>query len=417
MATTTTADALIKKFYVNNKVVNQLMSRSILYDRTVKRKEKDVNGKDYTYAIRTGRNRYAGRGIGEGGDYGTIGSQSYANVVVPNCEITSGVEISARLMNAAQGPGRGAFVEIFAEETEKGMMDLIQSMNRQLHSDGTDAHGFWTAADNSSGTDIDDGQGNAFPIFLESGATTMDLIDASDNTTVLGDDIVVTKGAEAASAVAITWTGTVTGSADGDYLVMAGTLGKQLMGIRGIVSAVDPPLLSGGLHGLTVSAQPDWKAQVFSNSGTNRDLTESLMQTPLTQIALRSSRAASDIDLLLCNGYVHDKYVALLRAEKRQVSPTTLKGGYTSIDFNGKPLVVDPQCRRNVIYYINTDSLDFLTASNGISWDDQAGGSKWLQKIGSSGYAAAYQAFLRVEGNLACTQRNCNALLADITDS
>lgn len=415
MADTSTLDAITKIWYMNSKVVNQLHAKSVLYDRTAKKAQTDVAGKSYTYAIRTGRNRNAGRGISEAGDFGTIASQGTGTVVVPNAEIVTGIELSSRLVNAADGSNKASFVDAYKMETEWGMKDTIQALNRQLHSDGRDALGFWTGADDTSGTVIDDGQGNAFPIFLETGATTCDLVDAGDNSTLRGTAIVVTKGAEGANDLAVTWTGTVASSADGDYLVMSGTLGKQMMGIRGIIAATDPPLLSGGLHGRTVAADPNWKSQVFSNSGTNRALTMALMQSPLTQIALRSSASEADIDLLMCNGFVKDKYIELLIADQIHPNVTVLKGGQTAVSFNGKELVVDPYCRRNVIYYINTSELDFLTASGGLNWQKFAGGM-WKQKIGSSGYAAAYQAFLSIEGNLCCKNRAGHALLADISD-
>jgi hypothetical protein len=415
MATQTTLDAITKTWYMNSKVINQVHAKSVLYDRTAKKAPTDVSGKNYTYAIRTGRNRYAGRGIAEGGDYGTVGSQTTSTVVVPDAEIVTPIELSARVVESASGAGKAAFVSAFAFETEYGMADTVQSLNRQLHSDGTDALFFWTSADDTTGEDVDDGQGHAFPVHLETGATTLDLIDASDNATVLGTAIVITKGAEGASSVAVTWTGTVSGSADGDYAVMTGTLGKQMMGIRGIVSAANPPLLAGGLHGITVASNPDWAAQVFGNGGTNRPLTKALMQSPLTQIGLRSAASEADIDLMLCNGFVKDKYIELLVADQTHPNVTKLAGGQTGVEFNGKQLVVDNQCRRNVIYYLNTDSLDFLTASGGLGWAD-FDGKKWVKKIGTSGYASAYQAFLRIRGNMACTARNQNALLADITD-
>ncbi len=418
MATMTTLDAIVKQFYMNNKVINQVQSKSVLYDRTAKKAQTDVSGKNYTYAIRTGRNRYAGRGISEGGDYGTVGSQSTANVVVPNAEIVTPIELSARVVNAATGANKGAFVSAFRLETEYGMADTIQALNRQLNSDGTDAHFFWTGADDATPALVDDGQGHAFPIHMETGTTLFDIVDASvlPTQTLLGTAIPLVKGAEGASSLSVSWaSGTIAGTADGDFAVMSGTLGKQMMGIRGIVSDIDPPLLAAGLHGITVASNPDWRAQVFGNSGTNRDLSLALMQSPLTQIGLRSAASEADIDLMLCNGFVKDKYIALLVAEQRQVNVVKLHGGQTSVDFNGKAIVVDPQCRRNVLYYINTDSLDFLTASGGIGWADFEG-SKWVKKIGSSGYAAAYQAFITIEGNLACTQRNANALLADILD-
>lgn len=413
---TTTLNAITKKFFVDNTVYGQITEESFLYDRLAVPRQKDVMGKDYTYAIRTARNIYAGRPIAEGGNYGTVGNQTFKNTVVPNARVVTGIELTMDAVNAATGSNRGAFISAFTAETKWGMKDTMRALNRQLHSDGTDALAFWTTADDTSGTNVDDGQGNGFPIHLESGvATTVDIIDASDNSTELGSDIVLTLGAETASNAAVTWTGTVSGSADGDYAVIAGSLGNAVMGIRGIISATDPPLLAGGLHGLTVAANPNWKAQVFSNSGTNRALTIPLMEQVLTEIGLRSGATDKDIEFLMCNGRVKDKYVALLIADQRQTSPTTLKGGYTSYDFNGKKFIVDNQCRRNTIYFINPDSMDFLTSTNGIAWSDYSG-NRWQLKAGSSGYADAVQAFLRVEGNLACKMRSANGLLTDLTD-
>lgn len=417
MADTSTLDAITKIWYMNTKVVNQLHAKSVLYDRTVKKAQTDVAGKSYTYAIRTGRNRNAGRGISEAGDFGAIASQGTSNVVVPNAEIVTGVELSSRLVNAADSSNKASFVDAYKMETEWGMKDTIQALNRQLQSDGRDPLAFCVGADDATPANFDDGQGNAFPIFLESaGSTLVDIVDTGDNSTLHGTAIPIVKGAEGASSVSLSWaSGTVSGTAAGDYLVMTGTLGKQMMGIRGIIAAVDPPLLAGGLHGITVAANPDWKSQVFGNGGTKRALTMALMQSPLTQISLRSSASEADIDLLMCNGFVKDKLIELYVADQVHYNTTVLKGGQTAITFNGKELVVDPYCRRNVIYYINTSELDFLTASGGLNWQKFAGGM-WKQKIGTSGYAAAYQAFLTIEGNLACKNRAAHALLADITD-
>lgn len=416
-ATTTTLSAILKTFYVSDTINDQLNAESVLYNKLAKPQELDASGKNYTYAIRESRNRNAGKGIAEGGTFGTASNQGTRNIIVPDCEISTSVEISGRLLRAAQGAGKGAFVSSLRLEVDGAMNDTIRALNRQLHSDGTDALAFWTTADDTSGTNVDDGQGNAFPIFLETGATTCDLIDASDNSSVLGDDIVVTLGAEGASSVAVTWTGTVTGSADGDYLVLNDTLGLQNMGIRGVISASDPPLLSGGLHGLPVATYPYWKAQSYTNSGTLRDLTLELMQKPLTAIATRSGFKESDVAFLMGNGPVRDKYIALLVADKRHVNEMELDGGQTAVTFNNKPFIVDPQCRNNTIYYINPKTMDYLTSSGGLVWADFEDGLQFKMKTGGStaSYADAYQAFLVLYGGLACKVRNGNGVLGDLT--
>lgn len=415
MSNMTVLDAITKKFFVQDGVINQVHEKAYLFNELAVKREKEVMGKDYTYAIRTGRNRYAARPIAEAGDFGTFGAQEVKNVVVPNSRHVTGIELSADVVNAATGANKGAFISAFTLQTKYGMEDTMRGVNRQLHGDGTDALCYWTGADDTSGTNVDDGQGNGFPIHLEPGATVVDVIDASDHATSLGT-ITLTKGAETATNLAVTWTGTVSGTAAGDYAVLSGSLGKALTGLAAVVSASNPVLLSGGLHGITVASTESWKAQVFGNNGTKRALTNDLMQQVLTEIGLRSAASAEDIDVMIGNGRIKDKLVKLMLADQVQISPTKLKGGYSSFDYNGIKFVVDPQCKRNRIYFLNFDSMDFLTATGGVTWASYKDGSIWKQKIGTAGYADAYQAVIRLEGALACKQRNANAVLTDLTD-
>ena len=414
-ATLTTLAGAIKVKYLG-KVRNQLNRQSVLYDR-LKRFQETVDGKNYTYALNTGRNTSAGRGIADGGLFPAPGHQAVTTAVVPDVEITSGMEVTGRAIKASK-TDMGSFVRATRFEMDNMKDDLIRSVNRQLHGDGRDALAFWTAADDTSGTNVDDGQGNAF-VYLDSGNTmTCDLIDATDNSAVLGDSIVVTLGAEGASSFAITYTGLVSGSADTDYLVLDDTLGLQMMGIRGVIDDANPPLLSGGLHGISVtSANGYWKAQVNGNSGTLRGLSLPLMQRPLSKIARNSPFKEDDVEFLLTNTGVRDKYIDLCVALKSAPNTMKLDGGQEVVTFNGKPVIVDPQCRENVIYYINPKTMNVLTSSDGIQWADFEDGSIFQKKPGSGSYYDAYQAFMVFYGNLATSARNGNGLLEDVSIS
>jgi hypothetical protein len=417
-ATTTTLSAILKTFYVSDQLNDQLNNQSVLYDKLFRKgaATMDATGKNYTYAIRESRNRTAGKGISEGGNFGTPDNQGTRNITVPDTQLVTGIELSGRVIKAATGANKGSFMSAFTLEVESGRDDTVRAINRQLHSDGMDALAYWTAADDTSGATVDDGQGNAF-VHLESGTTTVDIIDASDNAAVLGNDIPLVLGAEAAANYAVTWaSGTVSGTADGDFVILADTLGKSLMGIRGVISASDPLLPSGGLHGLAVATYPYWKAQSFGNSGTNRDLTLELMQRPLSSINTRSGMSEADVTFLMSNSQVKDKYISLLLADQRHVNTTNLKGGQTAVDFNGKPIIVDPQCRRNTLYYIAPKTMDLLSSSNGLVWADFEDGLQFKMKTGSSGYADAYQAFLVFYGALACKNRGGNAVLLDLAE-
>lgn len=387
----------------------QLNNSTILFSRIGKESGfVDVSGKTFTVPLHTSRNKTAGSGRDDGGTLPTHSQQGYEVAVVPNAYTYTTIKITGPAI-AATKDNLGSFVRAVDSEIQGATKDMKRSFNRQMHSDGTDALAFWTTADDTSGTNVDDARGNAF-VHLPTGTLTCDLIDATDNSTKLGDSIVVTLGAKAASNYAITWTGTVSGSADGDYLVLEDTLGFQLMGLKGIVATSNPPLLSGGLHGLPVATKTFWVSQVESNSGTNRDLTLELMQRPLDSIASNSDYSEQDVEFLLTSYGVRAKYISLLVAEKRFVNTMELDGGFKAVDFNGIPLVADPQCQKNRIYYIVPEVLKIFRTSD-FSWMEKDGAV--LSRVSGQD---AYEATLVHYGNLGCIARNALGLLDDISE-
>lgn len=402
------ADNILKTRYIGP-IREQLNGATILMSRIARDEGSlNVSGKSFTVPLHTSRNSSAGIGTSDGGALPTAGQQGYNVAVVPNAYLYGRIQVTGPTIRAARD-NAGAFVTAVESEIKGVTKDMKRAMNRQLHGDGRDALAFWTGADDTSGTTVDDNQGNAFVHLPASGTLTADLID-TDNSTVHGTAIVVTLGAKNASSYDVTWTGTVTSSADGDYLVPSGTLGKQLMGIAGIIDDADPALLSGGLHGLPVATKPFWKAQMFGASGTKRPLTLSLMQEPLSAIAVNSDFDESDVKFLLGNYNIRDKYVSLLVAEKRFVNTMKLDGGFTAVEFNGIPLVPDPQCKRSVLWYVVPESLRIFRTSD-FDWMDKDGAV--LARV--AGYDA-YEATIFHYGNLGCIARNANAALEDLED-
>ena len=301
----------------------------------------------------------------------TASQQGYGVAVVPNAYLYGRVKVTGPAVAAARSDAY-AFVRAVESEIKGCMRDFKKTMNRQLLSDGRDALAFWTGADDSSGTNVDDSRGNAF-VHLPTGQTiTCDLIATADNSTKRGDSIVVTLGAAAATNYAITWTGTVTGSADADYLVMEDTLGYQMMGISGIFSDTNPPLLSGGLHGLAVATETWWKAQEIDGDtpGTNQALTFARLQLPLDRIAINSDFDENDVKFLLTSYGVRSKYVDLCRDDRRHVNTMTLDGGFKAVDFNGLPIVPDPQAPKNTIFYVVPEVLRIMRSSD-FDWINQ----------------------------------------------
>lgn len=411
MAFDLSAAANILKVRYLPPIREQLNQATVLLSR-IAREDNAVNvsGKSFTVPLHTTRNTSAGAGRSDGGALPTAGQQGYGVAVIPNAYVYGRIQVTGPTIRAARD-NAGAFVTAIESEINGVTRDMKKAVNRQLLGDGLDALAYWTGTDDSSGATVDDNQGNAFVHLPASGTLTCDLLNANSSYAVIGDDIVVTLGAKNATTYDVTWTGSVSGSEDGDPLVLADTKGYQMMGIDGIIDDADPPLLSsGGLHGLLVASNSFWKAQVFGNSGTKRDLTLARMQEPISAICINSDYSESDIGFMLCNYPLRDKYVQLLVAEKRFVNNMKLDGGFTGVEFNGIPLVTDPQCKRNTIFYVVPDSMRIYRTSD-FDWMDKDGST--LRRV--AGYDA-YEAVLFAYQNLGTFARNANAKLEDITD-
>lgn len=393
----------------------QLNNATILLNK-IQRDDLMISGKSWTIPLHVSRNTSAGTGIADGGGLPTAGQQGYDVTVVPNAYQYGRISITGPTIQAARD-NAGAFVRAVESEVNGLVRDMKKAINRQLHSNGSDALAFWTANDDSSAgtTLVDDNQGNPFVHLPTGGTITCDLIDATDNASVLGTGLVVTLGAQLSTGFSISWTGTVGGtSADGDYLVPTGTKGYQMMGIAGIIGNADsdvPLIATTGLQSMPVGTYPYFKAQVFGNSGTKRDLTLALMQAPLSAIAINSDFTDADVAFMLANYGVRDKYVSLLLAEKRFVNTMKLDGGWSGVEFNGIPLVADPQCKRSTLYYIVPETMKILRTSD-FNWMERDGAM--LSRV--PGYDQ-YEAVLYHYGNLGVMTRNANGVLRDIIDS
>ena len=207
--------------------------------------EKDitpVEGGNFVVAIHRLRNNTAAIGASEGDTLPAAGQQGFVRAIVPVKQLYSRINVSGKAL-AATKSNKAAFLKALESEMKYVMTDTKRGINRQLNGNGTGALAYWTAADDSTPAAVDDGHGNG-TTQLGTGSVTCDLIDASDNSTKLGTAIVVTRGAVSTASTAITWTGTVSGSAAGDYLVLKNTLGNEMTGIQAVISDANPTLLS-----------------------------------------------------------------------------------------------------------------------------------------------------------------------------
>ena len=403
------ADPILKEVYLP--ALQELLNNATPLLSAMEKEVVPVEGGNFVIAIHRSRNNAAAIGRTEGSTLPTAGQQGYVRAIVPVKQLYSRINVSGKAI-AATRSNKGAFLKALESEMKYVMVDTKRQINRQLNGDGTGALAYWTGADDTSPANVDDSFGNG-TTYLPSGATTLDLIDASDNSTALGTNIVVTRGTVGATTTSVSWTGTVTGSAAGDYLVYPGTIGKEMVGIKAVISASDPAILgAGGLHGLPVASNPDWAAFVLGSDSAKQDLSFPLIQQLLSRIVSESAVDESDIKMFYCHPALRDTYVKLCQDERVFYNVMKLDGGWEAVTYNGKPIVADVQARRNALFAITPSSLSLMQMAP-LDFMDKDG--SMFYRI-SGGDVDAYGATAFVYQELGCKARNQNGVIVGLNE-
>lgn len=392
-----TGSEALKTYYLPRmqKLLNQ---QSVLWMRLDKKAGVyNVEGKSYTLGLQTGRNNQAGIGVDENGTIPAADHQKYNNSVVPEKYVYTPIEITGPVIKAAKSDA-GSFVRAVRSEVEGAVTDTKKSVNRQINGDGRDALAFYVSGAGSTSGVVDDGLGNIFT-YLPADPIDVDLVDASDNSTILDSAVTITLGAEAANGFAVTLSSAIDASAaDGDYYVRTGTLGKQLMGILGIISNGNPALAN--LQGIAVSGKPWWQSQIVGDASSPVDLRFPLFQRVLSRISMFSPFMESDIKFIHTSPYGRDKAVEVADANRRTMNTMKLDGGFEAVSYNGIALFADPDAQIGRYNFINPDVLKIVRTSD-FDWIDD--GSGILRKVAGKD---VFEAVLAHYGNLAVTARN-----------
>jgi hypothetical protein len=404
----TYAQPILKNTYLPG--LQEMLPNSTPLLKQFEKETLPIEGKAFKVQIHRGRNEAAGRGAAELATLPTAGRQTYMegsyNVKTQYSRIAlSGVAIAATKSN------KGSAVRALDAEMKRIFNDTKRSFNQQANSDGRHAFAFWTATDITSGTNVDDNLGNG-TTYLEPSAQTFDVID-TDNTTVNGTAIVVTRGARSAATTAITWTGTVASGADGDYLVPTGTFGKQMTGIQAIVSAADPVLQSGGLGGLAVATYDDWKAVILGSDASRQDLSFELIDQLIANIAMDSDADASDVNFLHCHPAMVSTYAKLCKDNRVFYNNMTLDGGFKVAQYDGKAFSGDKDCRRNAIFALTPGTISMGQMAP-LDWLGQESGGIFYRLSG--GDKDGLGATLYMYGEFIAKVRNQNGALLGLNE-
>jgi len=328
-----------------------------------------------------------------------------------------------------------AFVNAQADATMNAYNSLVDDLNRQCHGDGwgllgtssadaTPATGAtWTAAfDNDRGTRYmkkgmvcDYYVGTA----LDVTASAVRISSINPITKVVTFEAVGTDGKNYRDyhpiTVAQSYTKTTATVTEGSFLVRYGarlaahlTTGtsRELTGLEGIY---DDGTLLASFEGITVANDPEFKANIMSNSDVNRELSIDLM---LAAMDMSAARSHTQVDCIRMGMGQRRKYFALLSPDIR-FAPKNLQGGYETLSFSQNAavdMVIDPKTQPNVIYFEPKKCIKKYELTP-IGW----GGFDPNKMHWRSGYDQA-DMFLRTYTNLGVEERQALTKVSDLTE-
>lgn len=424
-ATITTADAILKEDY--QELLEQLSNTTVLVAQLEKNSE-TADGRRALHALHTGRNGGIG-GAETGGNLPTPGQQRYVDVYVPLRKRYAAIQIERQLFKITD-TSAGAFANQVDEEMRRVKNDVRVDEGRQSYgtSDGVLAATGITAASTTvvlasttSATQLRQleefagaaGQGRlvdigtvAAPTGVASARTLLS-VDVTNKTITISGAAVNTAATDR-----VFWSGQG-GASTNSGLQNDGQI--ELTGLQTIVSD------TATLHGLTVASTPQWKSYVSSNGGTNRAVSENLINNALFNVETRSDGA---VDLLICNFGVFNAIAADMRAMRRNNDTVALKGGFTGVAYSipgqgndgstTRSIVWDRDCPNNTLFGLSTKDLVNYEAS-GWEWLDETG-AIWKQATNANGRLDSYIADMARYHDFAAHRRNSHFKITDLAE-
>lgn len=416
MATSTQVDAILRDDYRED--WDQLNNACWLLAQ-IETKRDTVQGRIARHVIHTGRSG----GIGarrEGVALPAAGRQRHSSLPIPVRWNTARIQLTVQLMNMAKGEP-GAFVDALESEMGGIKKDAMRDINRQLFgtSNGVIATcgTTTTSATIVLATTTTAAQMRHLYVgrFVDVGTVASPQTVASNREITAVD---TTNKTITVSGATMSTTGShfifnynSGGASDNSGAQEDGQ--SECTGLQTILSN------SATLHTLTVASVPVWKANVYANSGTNRPISDTLVDYALLDIAAQSGESP---DMMVSNIGVFVQGKGVLSAYQRNLDTVEMKGGFTGIRWNTPGVsgsgvkdlawTTDFDAPANRLELLNSSKLVCHQIAEGWQWMDDDGAV--LSRVPDQ---LAYEAVLYTSMELGCVQRNAHGSIQDLAET
>lgn len=286
--------------------------------------------------------------------------------------------------------------------------DLAKNMNRQVYGTGNGAIATVRTAGSFTVIPVDSAK-------LFNLGDLVDIVTLPNTVAVTGRTVTnvdLTPGANTVtiSGAAVTTTVGQIITRQGSGPVSA-TVNREITGFGAIVNN------TGTLYNIDPTVEPVWKAEVDSNGGTLRAVSEGLFG----QMADRIYTNGGKTTLILTSLGVRRAYANLLTQQRQFVNTTKFEGGFSGIAFTTDrgeiPVVTDIDCPNNTAYFLNEKEIKLYRESDWSFMD--LDGSKWQRVLNGAGGAGTYDAYgatMYQYSELGTHRRNTHGVIRDLTE-
>lgn len=410
----TAADPLMK-IHFNPRIVKQFNTAAVLFNRLFEGKGIPISNRGLEIPIHVGPNAdftfYSDggtlpAGAGQRLTRASVGFQSFALAV----------QFTGATLDAA-GNDAVTYAKALTFNIKNATVDALKYLNIYSFGDGSGllakvgATASWAAANDGVDKDVSGTvEGNRYlrvgmNIEVHQGTTST----VRGTLTVTSVSLNPAGGTTIrAAVVSDTSLASVT---SGDGIYVTGSYGKAIMGLDGII---DDGSVVGTFQGVARASFPEFNGNVISLSGSPALSRDHLRRAiAMIQIA-RGSVSMGALEIWSHPAQLH-AYADMGWPLKRfQGGQKTFDAGYTAYEWEGIPWVIDTDCPKNKIFFVDSESL-LKTTARALSFDDRTGAI--LRQIPSSTagrYDDKFVAFLLARFNLGAYSPNSNTKIAGL---
>lgn len=404
-ATLTTVTNILKDYYLPP-VREQLNNEVLLLSRLEKKSAELVGNRAYV-PLHQGRSTAVGS-RGENGTLPLSGNQVYNKAVYDLKYHYGRVEVTGPSM-AKTGSEAGAFLQILKGELDGIRNDLKKDVARQFYGDGSGV-----VATISSSTGTVHTLTSAEPI-IKGQLFVNQLVEirASDKTTNRANGTGGSSGvAYPITAINVATpsvtTATVSGVTTNDVilrdgnLLLGATTSNEMDGIQSFIPTGGQPNV-GGINSASAGNE-FWRN---ASTQTNAAITLDKLQQSWGNVRI----SGGETSLMIGSFAIQRQYYALLQSQVRFNEPMTLKSGFQTLDFMGKPLVADVDAPFGRIYFLDESHFAVYSPKDWHFLDEDGEMLKWVQN------KDAWQAILARYMNLGSDRNNTMTVYYGITDA